>query len=161
MLKDKNVEVDLMVKNPVSHGRDWLLSGASRLIFHLESVSDFKTAVLLRKEFDFSLGISISNQTPLESLYEHIDDVDFVQLMGIEHIGSQGEPFYEDVLQKIVALRHLFPKITISVDGGINESNLEALKKAGANRFVIGSNILKAKNPENQYEKLLKISTQK
>src|SRR5690606_3824414 len=41
-------EIDLMVNNAASMGREWLASGAEALIFHLESLEDFEEAVILR-----------------------------------------------------------------------------------------------------------------
>ncbi len=157
LLRKHAVEIDLMVSDPVAMGREWLASGAKALIFHLESLLDTEEAVVLRKEFDFELGLSISNQTSLEALYPYIEKADFVQLMGIETIGSQGQPFYPQVLDRVATLRHLFPKLLISVDGGVNEDNALSLKQAGTDRLVVGSNILKADDPRAQYEKLLKI----
>lgn len=159
LTEGRTFEIDLMVNNPVSMGREWLASGASALIFHLESLNDFEEAVILRKEFDFELGLSISNQSMLENLYPYMEVIDFVQLMGIEHIGSQGQPFYPDVINSVMTLRHLFPQSVISIDGGVNEDSALILKEVGANRLVVGSNILQADDPKTQYDKLLKITS--
>jgi len=77
--------------------------------------------------------------------------------MGIDEIGSQGQPFDVRVLERIATLRALYPNQILSVDGAVNEENILSLKNAGADRFAVGSNILKVTNPKAQYEKLLKI----
>ena len=101
--------------------------------------------------------LSHNNDTPLEDLYPYLDSVDFIQLMGINEIGSQGQPFDIRVLERVATLHTLYPNKTLSVDGAVNEENILSLKAAGINRFVVGSNILKASDPKAQYEKLLKI----
>ncbi len=155
--RDVEVEVDLMVFGPVSAGREWLASGASGLVFHLESLDDPEDAVALRKSFDFSLGFSINNDTALETLYPWIDKGDFVQLMGIKEIGAQGQPFDERILERVAILRHLYPDLIISIDGGVNEDTIGQLAAAGADNFAVGSAILKARDPKQKYEELLKI----
>lgn len=157
LIESHKVEADLMVESPLLAARDWLLAGAKAIVFHLESLKEPDDAVVLRKEFDFELGLAISSETSLESLYPHIEKINYVQLMGIKEIGSQGQPFNPETIERVATLRHLYPDLTISIDGGVSEDNIESLKNAGASRFVVGSNILKSSNPKAQYEKLLKI----
>lgn len=156
-LKLTTVEVDLMAEEAVTAGREWLLNGAKALVFHLENLTDPEAAVDLRKDFDLELGFAIGNDTPLEYLYPHIEQIDFVQLMGIGNIGLQGQPFDPRVLGRIATLRHLYPNLVISIDGGVNADTIRELQAAGANRFVVGSAILQAKQPEQSYRHLLKI----
>ncbi len=150
-------EIDLMVSDPVKDGREWLLAGAKGLIFHLESLQDPKKALALADEFSFDIGFSINNDTPLESLYPYIKSIDFVQIMGIDKIGQQGQPFDSRSLERIAKLSALYPDTIISVDGGVTEASIKNLKEAGARRFVSGSAILKAGNPEEKYREMLKM----
>lgn len=160
-LKHRRIEVDLMVREPVRAGREWLASGASALIFHLETLADPEAAISLRKEFDFELGFSIANDSRLEVLYPWIEKIDFIQLMGIANIGSQGQPFDPRVLDRIAALRHLYPTMPISIDGGVNETTITDLAAVGADRFVVGSTILTSPDPKATYQNLLKITESK
>ena len=45
----------------------------------------------------------------------------------------------------------------IEVDGGINASNIERVKKAGANIFVVGSAIFKSENITQSSQSFLDI----
>ena len=156
-LSGREFEVDLMVEDSLSAGTKWLEAGASRLIFHLESFDNRGQVFNLKPGLACEGGLSINNVTPFEELYPYIDSVDFVQLMGIDSIGSQGQPFDVRVLERIATLRALYPNLTLSVDGAVSEENILSLKNAGADRFAVGSNILKAGDPKAQYDKLLKI----
>lgn len=157
LLTNYAVEIDLMVENAVEAGREWLQAGAKGLVFHIESLEDPKEALALADEFSFDLGFSISNDTPIESLYLYIQSLDFVQIMGIDKIGQQGQPFDNRALDRIAEIASLYPEIIISVDGGVNESTLKSLRDVGAKRFVSGSAILKAADPKAKYLELLKI----
>lgn len=157
LLTNYEVEVDLMVKDSVEAGKTWLLAGATSLVFHIEGVSNMEDVFTLQKEKPFKLGLALNNDTPLAIIYPYLDKVDFVQVMGIAEIGSQGQPFDNRSLERIATLRALYPDIIISVDGAVSEENILELKKAGANRFAIGSTILKSPDPEAKYQQLLKI----
>ena len=71
--------------------------------------------------------------------------------MGIAKIGSQGQPFDERVLERVRVLRAEYPELTISIDGSVNVETVVLLSQAGADRFVSGSAILKAKNPAEAF----------
>jgi ribulose-phosphate 3-epimerase len=85
---------------------------------------------------------------------------DYVELMGIDEIGRQGQPFDERVLQRIRDIKAKYPDLEVSIDGSVNEDTLPRLKEAGADRFVVGSAILNAENPEAMHKKLSRLAEQ-
>jgi ribulose-phosphate 3-epimerase len=154
LTKEGLVEVDLMLMEPEAVLSEYVRAGARRVVVHLEGVRDFEKILALKKELDFKLGFSINNDTPLEKLTDVITHADYVQLMGIAHIGSQGQLFDERVLERIATLRVAYPTLLISIDGSVNEETVGRLAHAGANRCVSGSAILKQKNPEEAFNTL-------
>ena len=137
-------EVDLMIENPELEVQKWVNAGARRIIVHVESMKDFEKIRASVPVELIELGFAISTTTPLSVWYSYIDRIDFVQCMGIEHIGSQGEAFDERVLEKVRALRVRAPNLPISIDGSVNFATARALVDAGATRLVSGSAILEA-----------------
>jgi len=87
------------------------------------------------------IGISINIDTPLEKVFPLIANVDFLQCMGIDKVGFQGQEFDEKVIENIKILREKFPDIVISIDGGVNFETAPLLINAGASRLIIGSSI--------------------
>jgi ribulose-phosphate 3-epimerase len=77
--------------------------------------------------------------------------------MGIARIGSQGNPFDERVLERIRALKSLYPDLEVSIDGSVRAETLPSLIEAGATRFAVGSAILHAEDPEEAYRTLSSI----
>ncbi len=163
-------EADLMVSNPEKSAHDWIKAGAKRIIIHIES-SEFiyDTIKELREEYgypgenavDVEIGIGINIETPNEDLYKFLDKnederslADFVQFMGIDKIGYQGQSFDDEVLDKISSLREAYPNVIISIDGGVNFENAKDLVEAGVNRLVSGSAIYDSGNIENAIEEL-------
>ncbi len=105
------------------------------------------------------LGGAVSLPDNLDELRDLLDEgvVDFVQCMGIAHIGFQGEPFDEQVLETIQELRQSYPEMDISIDGGVSVENLVDLQEAGANRFVSGSGIFDHGIPQENIEQFYEI----
>lgn len=154
-------EADLMTKHPENIIDIWIAAGAKRVIIHIESTPDplslFKK---IRQEYGhpsessygIEIGAALNIDTPNEEVYDFLDNVDdegrsaidFIQFMGIENIGYQGEPFDERVFEKIRGLRERFPETIISVDGGVSLENATELIEAGANRLVSGSAIFES-----------------
>lgn len=139
-----NFEADLMIKNPELWVSKWVTAGASRIIVHVESMTDFEAIRTGVPEGLIELGLAINNETPLSAIEPYLDRIDFVQCMGIARIGFQGEPFDERVLDHVRALRASYPNLPISIDGSVNFDTAKRLVDAGATRLVSGSAILEA-----------------
>lgn len=154
-------EADFMVKHPENIIDSWISAGAKRIIIHIESTPD--TLSLIRKirleyqhknesSYGVEIGVALNIDTSNEEIYDILNTlkeednmpIDFVQFMGIENIGYQGEPFDERVFEKIRDLRERFPETIISVDGGVSLENATELIEAGANRLVSGSAIFES-----------------
>ena len=54
----------------------------------------------------------------------------YLQVMGIENIGVQGEPLGEDSVNIIQSVRDLFPseELDINVDGSVNDATYQLFK---------------------------------
>lgn len=142
-------EFDLMVKNAILQFDFFARLGAKRIIFHIEAeekdkLKEFIEGLDMYVRDNLEIGIAINTNTHIDEIKSIISCVDFVQCMGIEHLGFQGEPFDERVLKQISSLRELYPEITISVDGGVKEETAPLLVKAGANRLVVGSLLIQS-----------------
>ncbi|MFQ5661776.1 MAG: ribulose-phosphate 3-epimerase [Candidatus Paceibacteria bacterium] len=150
---DFDFEVDLMISNPEDFIEAWVNAGAKRIIIHIESVERIED-VFLKIPSGVETGIALNTTTENKKIYPLIEKIDFVQFMGIEKIGFQGQSFDERVLGKIADLREKFPRVIISVDGGVSLETAVKLKEAGANRLVSGSAIFKSGNIKESIEKL-------
>jgi ribulose-phosphate 3-epimerase len=136
--------------------RAFLQAGAGRLVVHIESTSDISGLIdELEKTYGrdkelstdlLSLGLSIQIDTPLSKLEAHLPRVDYVQFMGIAHIGRQGIPFDERVLGKIKEFKKAHSDMLIQVDGGVSLESAPALFDAGADRLVVGSALWKSED---------------
>lgn len=152
--KTLTIEVDLMVKEPERILHTYVDAGVQKIVLHLESLASPSIIPTLRKECRAMLGLSILNDTPLQALAPYLQYADYVQLMGIDRIGVQGQPFDERVLARIREVHTLRPGIIVSIDGSVNQDTVEKLRNAGADRLVSGSAILSAPDPQRAFEAL-------
>jgi len=137
-------ELDLMVKNSIRQFDFFLKLGIKRIVFHLEAENRDELKSFINEldpytRENLEVGIAINTTTPTEDLDEFIYSIDFVQCMGIEKIGFQGEKFDERVLGQIKKLKSKYPDLIISVDGSVNDKTAPLLVDAGANRLIVGS----------------------
>lgn len=168
--QDMDFEADLMIKITQELVEKWIKAGAKVLVLHIESSPNILDIVKeLRKTYGYSedslvsveIGIALNVNTPNEALDKFLEKntqgrrlADFVQFMGIDKIGYQGQKFDEKDYKKIKELRKKYPDVTISVDGGVNFDNYKELVKAGANKLISGSAIYESENIKRAVEEM-------
>lgn len=145
--EDIDFELDLMVMDAVENFDVYTKLGPKKIIFHIEAVGnlenfkDFLEGIDMYIREAIEMGIAIDIKTPIDKIFPLVDKVDFVQCMGIDKVGFQGQEFDKKVLENIKILKGKFPDIPISVDGGVNFETAPILINAGATRLIIGSAI--------------------
>jgi ribulose-phosphate 3-epimerase len=149
--EDMDFEFDLMVSDAVENFHIYSKLGAKSLIFHVEAMEDLENFKNFLEGIDLyvrdimEIGIAINTTTDIEKIFPLVPFVDFVQVMGIEHVGFQGQDFDERSILQIKKLKETFADdITISVDGAVNLETAPKFIEAGANKLVIGSAIFDA-----------------
>ena len=146
-------EAHLMVKEPKDF-LDYQICGFKTLIVHYEafsSVDSLKNTIKGIKSMGFKTSIAINPVTPVEVLRDV--DVDQYLIMSVVP-GKQGQAFIEATVSRVQELRKLKPNAIIEVDGGINLSTIKKAADAGADLIVVGSAIVGAGNPAENFEKL-------
>lgn len=157
--KDVDYEADLMIREPEDYFANFVNAGFHRIIVHVESTQKFRE-ILEEWKGVVEIGAAINIDTDNAALFPLIENgLDFVQFMGIATIGFQGSPFDSRVVDKIASLRKIYPKVIISVDGGVNLENAPLLLNAGANRLVAGSAIFQSESIEMTIDEFKKLET--
>lgn len=152
-------QFDLMIHNPQLVLKEYIAAGASQLVLHAKStgvVEAMQIVVDLRAEeignFSVRAGIAVSAQDQPDVLLPFESQFDFVQVMGIDREGRQGEPFDKKALYLVERLRARYPQLPLQVDGGVSMENARELVSAGANRLIVGHAITKADDPVAAYQ---------
>jgi ribulose-phosphate 3-epimerase len=151
--EDFDFEFDLMVAEAVENFDLYLKLGPKRMIFHLGAQKDLEEFehflegldMYIRDSVEIGLAFKPSDDLAIVSKLSH--KVDFLQCMGIDEIGLQGQEFDEKAIENIKFLKDNLPGIVISVDGGIDLENAESILDTGADRLTVGSGIWKNGDP--------------
>ncbi len=138
-------EIDLMANRPEDLVDAWVSAGASRIIIHAEATGDVAAAIA-NLEGRVEVGLALAIETPLSAIEPFREKINFIQLMGIDNVGFQHQPFDEKVLGRIKEARMKYPGMPISIDGGVSLETAPELLAAGADRLVVGSAIFGAEN---------------
>jgi ribulose-phosphate 3-epimerase len=145
------VEVHLMVKNPISMFDELKKGGAKRVIFHSE-VGNTEEIISEAKSRGFEVGLAINPETELDQLQPSLAELDSVLVMSV-HPGAQGQEFIAESLKKIKEILRLRSgynlNFRIGADGGINEEVVKSLTEAGVDYLVIGSHLIRGNIDEN------------
>lgn len=137
------LEVHLMISDPEVTLKNWFINPVGRIVVQVESLSGVQHLVL-NKEKEIVLGFKI--ETPWESYWDLIQQVEQVLFLAVDP-GYQGQKFDDKVIGKVKTLKAARPHVKISVDGGINLSNIGEIASSGADAAVVGSAIFGSADP--------------
>jgi len=150
-------EIDLMCFDAERAAQAWLAFGATRLTFHIESITDLPRCLTsARARYGrgdgfvsglISFGLALNITTDLALIEPCLSEIEYVQFMGITRIGRQGQAFNRRVLEKVRAFRAEHPEVRVQVDGGLTPPSARELIALGVSNLVVGSGIVRADNP--------------
>ena len=152
------LEMDCMVYEPEQYLNVFIELNVSKVIIHFGSTKYYRAIIKKLHGYDIEVGLAFTNDVVINELRELIEQFDFVQVMGIKSVGSQGQPFDQRTLKTIKIIRTSYPDMTIAVDGAVNHETIPLLRGAGANRFAPGSAIAAAADPQAAYRALLNLA---
>jgi ribulose-phosphate 3-epimerase len=137
----------LMVEAPESLFDDLAESGTDVVSFPVEAVDDPAQVIAKARGAGMGVGLTVSPETPIETVYPHLEQIDDVIVMSV-HPGWAGEAFIPDSLPKVEAVRTELGRrglsADIEVDGGVKLDNAKRCVDAGANVLVAASAIFRA-----------------
>ncbi|WP_394754080.1 ribulose-phosphate 3-epimerase [Crenothrix sp.] len=138
------IDVHLMVEPVDRIVPDFAKAGASIITFHPEGSVHIDRTLQLIKDNGCKAGLVFNPGTPLNHLDYVMDKIDMILLMSVNP-GFGGQSFINSALDKLREVRKRIDdsgfNIRLEIDGGVNASNIRAIKAAGADTFVAGSAI--------------------
>ena len=143
------IDVHLMIEKPENLIADFVNAGADYISVHQEEVVHLNRIVERIKELGAKAGIVLNPATPIESLNDILEYVDFILIMSVNP-GYGGQKFIPNSLRKIkelVEVRELLGlDFKIEIDGGVSSKNINDILAAGCDIFVAGSSIFSKDN---------------
>ncbi|OGG27491.1 hypothetical protein A2960_04320 [Candidatus Gottesmanbacteria bacterium RIFCSPLOWO2_01_FULL_39_12b] len=147
-----NLELHMMVKDPLRYLERFATSGFKRFFAHVEGnyVDEYIEKCY---QLGVEVGLAIDGPTSFEMIHKYLDNLDCVLVMAIE-AGESGRPFRGDTIEKIKKIREVDLEIPIAVDGAMNEENARKVVAVGATRINSNSYIFKSTDIKGAVEAL-------
>ena len=153
----KPLDVHLMIIEPERYIDKFIEIGSDILTVHIEATTEMNKILDKIKKSSIKSGIAINPDTPINKLYDYIDKVDLICLMGV-HAGFGGQKFIEKTFDRLIELKSLInlkdSSAVIEIDGGVDNTNCKKLKSLGADVLVAGSYIFKSSDINNAIDSL-------
>ena len=154
---DVELDAHLEVNNPMDYVEALCLSKVAMISAHIETLNYPSLFFSTVHKYNKKASIALNLKTPLIYIKPYLDQIDHLLLVSVE-ADVEGLPFRKSVLEKITEARQMLgDRIPIWVDGGINDSNLEEVVRAGADGVVIGRAVFKADDFKKAYDHFLSI----
>lgn len=145
------MDVHLMVVEPQRWFERLAKLGVGMVSFHWEATgSNTSKCIDAVHALGMKAGVVINPDVPVSRLYPYIGKADFFLIMSV-FAGFGGQKFIYESIDRVAALRAEIEKrgckALIEVDGGVDSSNAEALRDAGADIAVAGSSVFRSSDP--------------
>ena len=157
------LDCHLMIENPDQFIPEFVEAGADWISVHQEACRHLNRTLHLIKSHDLLAGVVLNPATPVETLAEVLDIVDYVLVMSVNP-GFGGQKFIPGSVHKIRRLAELRAQrglnYRIEVDGGIGLDTVAKVVQAGAEILVAGNAVFGEGDPTSNARKLLKAATE-
>lgn len=160
---DLPLDCHLMIENPDQYIPEFAEAGADWISVHQEACRHLNRTLHLIRTHGALAGVVINPATPVETLSEVLDIVDYVLVMSVNP-GFGGQKFIPGAVHKIRRLADLRNQrdlgFRIEVDGGIDVTTVGDVVRAGAEILVAGNAVFGQGDPKTNAQKLLKMATE-
>jgi len=143
-ISKKKLDVHLMVEDPEEYIDNLNNKFIEYITFHIEINKDVDKLIHKIKSLNYKVGISIKPNTDVSELISYLNKIDLVLIMSVEP-GFGGQEFIPATLDKATEIRKINPNITIEIDGGIKDTNIDIAKQY-VDIAVVGSYIINNNN---------------
>ena len=157
------LDCHLMIENPDQFIAEFAEAGADWISVHQEACRHLNRTLHLIQSHDILAGVVINPATPVDTLSEVLEIVDYVLVMSVNP-GFGGQKFIPETVRKIRRLADLRSQrglnYRIEVDGGIALETVAEVVRAGGEILVAGNAVFGQGDPKTNAQKLLKAATE-
>jgi ribulose-phosphate 3-epimerase len=157
------LDCHLMIENPDQYIPAFAEAGADWMSVHQEADVHLDRTLHLIKHHNCHAGVVINPATPVQTLVEVLEIVDYVLVMSVNP-GFGAQEFIPNAVHKIRRLAELRAErglnYRIEVDGGIAQETVAEVVRAGAEILVAGNAVFGHGDPKINAQKLLKAATE-
>ena len=157
------LDCHLMIENPDQFIPEFADAGADWISVHQEACTHLNRTLHLIRNHNVLAGVVINPATPVDTLSEVLDIVDYVLVMSVNP-GFGGQKFIPAAVHKIRRLAEIRANrrlnYRIEVDGGIALDTVVEVVRAGVEILVAGNAVFGHGDPKANAQQLLKAATE-
>ena len=157
------LDCHLMIENPDEFIPAFVEAGADWISVHQEACRHLNRSLHLIRTHGLLAGVVINPATPVETLSEVLDIVDYVLVMSVNP-GFGAQKFLPGSLHKLRRLAEIRAErglnYRIEVDGGVALDTVADVVRAGAEILVAGNAVFGEGDPTTNAQGLLKAATE-
>ena len=157
------LDCHLMIENPDEFIPAFAEAGIDWMSVHQEACRHLNRTLHLIKSHDCLAGVVLNPATPVDTLSEVLDIVDYVLVMSVNP-GFGAQKFIPSTLHKMRQLADIRQRrglhYRIEVDGGVALETVADVVRAGAEILVAGNAVFGHGDPTKNAEALLKAATE-
>lgn len=160
---DLLLDVHLMIEEPERYIDAFADAGADMISVQQEATYHLDRVLGAIHARGKKAGAVINPATPVSTLSEVMDKVDFVLVMSVNP-GFGGQKFLPGALDKMRQLRELRERLRlnfrIEVDGGLGPDTIVDAVRAGAEMIVAGTSVFHTPDPAEAVRRLQRLATE-
>lgn len=160
---DLPLDCHLMIENPDEFIPIFIEAGADWISVHQEACRHLDRTLHLIRSHGAQVGVVINPATPVDTLAEVLDIVDYVLVMSVNP-GFGAQKFIPNSLHKMRKLAEIRAqrglRYRIEVDGGVALDTVAEVVRAGAEILVAGNAVFGNGDPKTNAQRLLKAATE-
>jgi ribulose-phosphate 3-epimerase len=157
------LDCHLMIENPDEFIPVFADAGVNWISVHQEACRHLNRTLHLIKSHGCLAGVVINPATPVETLSEVLDIVDYVLVMSVNP-GFGAQKFIPSTMHKMRRLAEIRRQrgldYRIEVDGGVGLDTVADVVRAGAEILVAGNAVFGSGDPKKNAEALLRAATE-
>jgi ribulose-phosphate 3-epimerase len=157
------LDCHLMIENPDEFIPAFAEAGADWISVHQEACRHLNRTLHLIKSHNCLAGVVINPATPVDTLAEVLEIVDYVLVMSVNP-GFGGQKFIPAALHKLRRLSEIRGQRSlayrIEVDGGVSLETVADVVRAGAEILVAGNAVFGSGDPTKNAETLLRAASE-
>jgi ribulose-phosphate 3-epimerase len=134
----------LQVESPEGLFDELAAAGTDAVTFQLEAVDDPTPVIRKAAPTGVRVGVALGPPTPFERDAPYLDEIDDLIVLTV-HPGWAGQPFQDEMLEKVQAARNEIDRrglaVDVHVDGGVGRGTVRRCVDAGADVVAAASAI--------------------
>jgi ribulose-phosphate 3-epimerase len=155
------LDMHLMITDPDKYAPVFIEAGADQISVHQEVCPHLDRTIRMIQAEGARAGVVINPATPVSTLDEVLDIVDYVLVMSVNP-GFEAQRFIPNALNKIRVLdqrrQERGLQYSIEIDGGVSTDNLGDVIRAGCDWVVAGSSIFLSGDPASTVTRMQQIA---